>query len=230
MKCLLSVSLATLGVLATYALNDYGQTPALQKGVSVQMAVTSNAAPMPAADDDDAWVVTVTADGKLYFGVKPVSADGLGEEMRIHPRRREQNLYIKADARAPFASVRKALEIGRASFFEAPVLLTSQPESAAPGTVVPPKGMEVLIGSPSTSESAVVQVLRSSDGTPTLTVNDERVSWDTLQSTLMASYQNRSEKLVVVKASGQVPFASVARVLDVCRAIGGRAVLAAPEI
>jgi len=224
------VCLAAVLGLAVYVLNDYAQTPALRKGVSVQMAVTNNAAPIPAADDNDAWVVTVTADGKLYFGAKRVSADGLAEEMRIHPRRREQNLYIKADARVQFASVRKVLEISRTSFFEAPVLLTSQPAQPGPGAVVPPKGMEVLVGSPSTSESAVVQVLRSSNGTPTLTVNDEKVSWDSLQSALLTSYQNQSEKLVVVKASGQVPFASVVRAIDVCRATGGKVFLAEPEI
>ncbi len=45
----------------------------LQKGVSVQMAVTSNATPMPEADNPDAWIVTITSDGSLYLGTHPVS-------------------------------------------------------------------------------------------------------------------------------------------------------------
>ena len=109
MKCLLLVCLAVATGIAIYGLDDDAQTPALRKGVSVQMAVTQNAVAMPAADEEDAWVVVVTAEGKLYFGVKPVSTERLAEQMRVRPRRREQNLYIKADARAPFASVERAI-------------------------------------------------------------------------------------------------------------------------
>ena len=42
----------------------------LRQGVSVQMARTTNATAYPAADNADAWIVAVTADGRLYFGVK----------------------------------------------------------------------------------------------------------------------------------------------------------------
>ena len=45
----------------------------MQRGVSVQMAVTSNATSVPDADSNDAWIVTVTADGSLYFGADPMT-------------------------------------------------------------------------------------------------------------------------------------------------------------
>src|ERR1051325_11138023 len=122
------------------------QAQQLQKGVSVQMAPTRSAAPMPAADNLDAWVVTITADGSLYFGADPMTADELTDWMKSHPRNREAKLYIKADARSPFAAVDKVLEIGRTMGFETPVLLTSQGEPTQPGTMVPPKGLEVLVG------------------------------------------------------------------------------------
>ena len=61
--CLLASTLATAAVLMAVA-----QSPALQRGVSVQMAATNNAAPMPDADNQYAWIVTVAADGSLYFG------------------------------------------------------------------------------------------------------------------------------------------------------------------
>jgi len=71
---------------------------ALQKGISVELPVTSNAAPMPAADNEDAWIVTVAADGRTYFGTDPVTPAGLEGAMKSRPRNREQKLYIKADA------------------------------------------------------------------------------------------------------------------------------------
>ena len=42
-----------------------GNTQQLQKGVSVQLALTSNASLMPDADNQDAWIVAVTANGTL---------------------------------------------------------------------------------------------------------------------------------------------------------------------
>jgi biopolymer transport protein ExbD len=230
MKCLLSVCLAVVAGIAAYVLDDYAQTPMLRKGVSVQMAVTQNAVAMPAADEDDAWVIAVTADGKLYFGVKPVTARGLAEEMRILPHRREQNLYIKADARAPFASVQRAVAIGRESFFDSPVLLTSQPGQAAPGKVVPPRGLEVMASRSSAGpESVIVRIVQTGPGAAALEVNHEKVSWDGLQSTLQQTLPG-NEKVVVVKAGGKVPFASVVRVMDACSGAGAKAALAVPEV
>jgi biopolymer transport protein ExbD len=98
--CLLASTLTTGAVLIAVA-----QSPALRRGISVQLAVTNNAAPMPDADDEDAWIVTVAADGSLYFGTDPVTRAGLMDVMVRTPRNREQKLYIKADDRAPYADV-----------------------------------------------------------------------------------------------------------------------------
>lgn len=231
MKCLLSVCLAVLTTEAAI-LAISGREQALQKGISVQMATSSHAVPMPEADRENAWIVTVTTDGQMYFGTEPVTAEGLKEAMRVTPRSREQNLYIKADARAPFASVRRAVEIARASLLEAPVLLTSQPQPAAPGKIVPPQGLEVISVPPASSGSGLtaVQISRSEHGASTLTVNDANVSWDALQSALKQTLQNQSTRVVVVKVGGRVPFAEVAHVIDVCRSVEARAALAAPEL
>src|SRR5215472_10099283 len=107
MKCLLSVSLGAAAAIASFVISDVGQTPALRRGVSVQEAVTQHATTMPEADEDDAWVVAVTADGKLYFGADPVTADSLFDVMKARPRKRSAKLYIKADARAPFGKVER---------------------------------------------------------------------------------------------------------------------------
>ncbi|MBZ5681576.1 MAG: biopolymer transporter ExbD [Acidobacteriia bacterium] len=185
---------------------------------------------MPEADDENAWIVTVIRDGTLYFGSDRVTAAGLEEGMKSRPRNREQKFYIKADARTPFANVERVLEAGRSAFFETPILLTSQPESATPGTIVPPKGLEVLVSPPpSGSASAVVQVLNSGKQWPTLKINDVDVPWATLQAALTQLLQNRSEKVVLVKADGLLPFSDVVHVIDMCRSTEANVVLVSPR-
>ena len=121
--------IATLLATTRFAANTTAQH--LQQGVSVQLAPTANALPMPAADNEDAWIVAITADGKVYFGVDPVDPASLADVMKSRPRKREQMLYIKADARTPFANVARVLEAGRKVWFDTPILLTSQPSVVA---------------------------------------------------------------------------------------------------
>jgi len=201
----------------------------LQKGVSVQLAVTSNAVPMPEADNQDAWIVAVTADGSLYFGVDPVSPSDLADKMKSRPRRRDQKLYIKADARAPFADVRRVFAAAHAVAFDKPVLLASQKESTATGAVVPPTGLEVTVGPHSHTAAIVVQINSGQHG-PTVLVNDQQIPDAPLAATLRRLLQDRSDTPVLVKASGTVPFAAVVRVIDVCRSIEAKVAFVTPML
>ncbi len=223
MKCLLSLSLATLAVAANFVLSGPAQTPELSKGVSVQMAHTSHAVSYTTADQADAWIVTVTAKGELYFAAKSVTPDQLMEEMKVTPRARDARLYIKADARATFADVKAALGTARSAHFEDIVLLTSQPASPASGTIVPPKGIEVLIGPTSSGESIPVRLSGPSEAV-TLTVNSKPVPWPELQSTLKGLVQ-RQAQLVQVEANDAVPFGDIIRVADQVRAAGATVAL-----
>ena len=222
--CLVAVTFAT-GVASV----SHAQSPALQKGISVELAATSHAAPMPEADDQEAWIVAVATDGKIYFGTESVSADGLVNEMIRTPRKREQKLYIKADHRAPFADVEKVLEAGRTAFFNTAVLLTSQAEPATPGAIVPPKGLEVSLEASSSSGAVAVQ-LKSGPPSPALRVrvNDRQVAPAALESTLQQVLQNQSEKVVFVQADGQAAFGDVVHVIDACRSTGAKCVLRTP--
>ncbi len=213
-------------VLATALSQSNAQQ--LRQGVSVQLAATKNAASMPDADNQDAWIVTVTADGSLYFGIDPVTPASLADEMKRLPRSREQKLYIKADARAPFADVERALAAGHEVAFESAVFLTSQPEAPAPGTMLPPKGLEVMLGP--LSDSIVVQVSNGGREGTTLKINNRQIPGAALQTTLTQLLQNRSEKIVAVNADGQLPFADVARVIDSCRSAGAKIALATPSL
>jgi len=231
MNRILEVCLAGSILVAGLVAANTAAAQTLQKGVSVEMAMTANATAMPEADKADAWIIAVTAEGRLYFGAEPMTAAGLADKMMRTPRNREAKLYIKADARAPFTDVEKVLQAGRTVWFDAPVLLTSQPEQvAAPGTIVPPRGLEVLVGAPASAEAVVVQVLDSGETKPDVRVNGADVNVDVLQWTLGRMLQNHNERLVVVKAAGTLQFAQVAHVIDLCRGAGVRVAIGGPEL
>jgi len=222
----LSFALALMTLLSP----GFSHAQQLRQGVTVQMAHTASAVAYPAADDNDAWIVVVTADGDLYFGVKPVTPDQLLEEMKATPRQRDAKLYIKADARAPFANVARVLQAGREVAFEAPVLLTAQSLSPAPGTVVPPNGLEVLTGPalPAGGVATLVQLLNSGQQKPLLRVNGDEISWSALEGTLRQHFQKGDEKVILLKADEQLPFGQVVQVIDMCRATQAKVVLDTP--
>ena len=221
----LSLSFA-LALVVPLSLNT-SHAQQLRQGVTVQMTHTTTAVAYPAADNNDAWIVAVTADGNLYFGVKPVTPDQLLEQMKATPRQRDAKLYVKADARAPFANVVRVLEAGREVAFEAPVLLTAQSLSPAPGTVVPPNGLEVLIrpALAAGTVATVVQLLSSEQQKPLLMVNGDEISWSALGSTLRQHFQKGDEKVILLKADEHLPFGQVVQVIDTCRVTGAKVVL-----
>ena len=206
--------------LIAFALTNaaLAQAPVNTEGVSVQMAASNNAVPFPAADQPDAWVITITADGRLLFGVKPVSEASLAEEMKTTPRNRAARIYIKADARAPFRAVEQALRAAHEVFFESAVLLTEQTQPGAEGPIVPPQGLEVRLGLAS-SPATVVEMHNSGRPIPAVKVNDREIPWQALQNALEQAFQNQNEKLVVVEADGSLPFAQILRVIDLSRSV-----------
>jgi biopolymer transport protein ExbD len=207
-----------------------GNTQQLQKGVSVQLAPTSNASLMPDADNQDAWIVAVTANGTLYFGIAPVTPSELADKMKSRPRRRDQNLYIKADALAPFAAVRQVLTTAQAMGFEDPVLLTSQSDSPAPGTVASPQGLDVLLAPTSDTSTPVVQITKAAQQEPTLQVNHRQIPRSNLKNLLKQLLQTRSEKVVLVKADGPLSFADVVHIIDTCHSAGAKVIISTPEV
>ena len=148
MKCLLSVSLVVLTLAIHVAQNGVGQSPAMQAGVSVRLAVSTNAAPMPDADDGNAFIVTVADDETVYLGVNRITLPDLKERVRSTPFQRGQKLYIKADARTPYAKVLEVLDATRTGGIAPQVLLTAHTGPSTPGTIVQPEGVEVRFGSP----------------------------------------------------------------------------------
>jgi biopolymer transport protein ExbD len=211
------ITFICMGIVLFAAIAPFAQQ--LRQGVSVQMARTTNAKPMPEADDQDAWVVAVTADGKLFFGTEALSDQGLVDLMTRTPRRRDQNIYIKADGRTAYANVEMALQAAHVVKFDQPILLTSQPESNPPGKVAPPRGLAVSLESNVPTERPAVSVeIRATQGTPTLSVNAQEIPWEDLSRVLTQLFQGQSRNVVQLEADGSVPFAYLARATDACSA------------
>jgi biopolymer transport protein ExbD len=191
----------------------------LQKGVSVELAVTRNAIAMPEADNEGALIIAVTHSGSVYFGIGPITPAALAKKLGPS-HRAEERLYIKADARTPYANVAEVLAAVRTAGVVPLNLLTAQPETPEPGERVPPKGLEVALTPPlplpSGAEQTVVQILNSGGRQPLLKINNEDIPWANLESRLTQLQRKYSLDHVFVKADGQLPYGDVVHVIDVC--------------
>jgi len=199
---------------------------ALQQGVSVVLPRTHNAIAMPDADKEGALIIAVTPSGSVYFGLDRITPAALAEK----PGLSGQKLYIKADARTPYANVAKVLDAVRTAGVTSVSLLTGQQATPEPGKLVSPKGLEVRVGPPmpSGADSTVVQMLDSGQQWPRLKVNNQDIPWANLDSSLRQFLRNRSEKVVLVKADGVLPYTDVVDVIDVCRSTGAKVLLVTP--
>jgi biopolymer transport protein TolR len=114
-------------------------TPMLQKGVSVDMAKVNSPAPMPDADKEDALLVAVQRDGKVFFGTDPIAVDQLTQKIkdRLSNKTGEKRVFIKADQRAKFGSVVEVVDNVRAAGVDQLGLLTDQRKQ---GVLAPPSG------------------------------------------------------------------------------------------
>ena len=78
-------------------------TPMLQHGVTVNMAQVNNPEQMPDADKEDALLVAVMRDGKVFFGTDPIAVADLTQKIKDRlANRTDKRVFIKADARAKF--------------------------------------------------------------------------------------------------------------------------------
>jgi hypothetical protein len=111
------------------------QKIALTQGVSVQMATASHAVEMRAADEPDAMVVAITANGKVYAGIKATDPAALSNLS-------EATVYLKADSQAPYQKVLAVLDGLRG---KSVVLLTAPPENTGKQGMVSPYGIKVVV-------------------------------------------------------------------------------------
>ena len=114
-------------------------TPMLQKGISVDMAKVNNPEQMPDADKEDALLVSITRDGKVYFGSEQITVDNLTTKVKDRlANKPDKRVYVKADMRARFGSVVQVVDSVRAAGVDDLGLLTDQRKTSP--TTPPPAG------------------------------------------------------------------------------------------
>jgi len=102
-------------------------TPMLQKGVSVDLAKVNNPEQMPDADKEDALVVAIMRDGKVFFGNDRTDPDQLTQKVKDRLANRvDKRVFIRADARAKFGAVVQIVDNVRAAGVDQLGLLTDQ--------------------------------------------------------------------------------------------------------
>jgi biopolymer transport protein ExbD len=97
-------------------------------------------------------------------------------------------------------------------------------------TPVVPKGLDALVPQPpppnqpkdtQPDRTIVVQVIDKGPGQePGVKINQEDVTWDSLQGKLTDIFKTRAEKVMFVKGDDNIPFADVANVIDIAHASG----------
>ena len=102
-------------------------TPMLQKGVSVDLAKTDNPVQMPDADKEDALLIAVMRDGKVFFGTEQINPDELTQRVKDRIANRvDKRVYIRADARARYKNVVEVVDNVRSAGVDQLGLLTEQ--------------------------------------------------------------------------------------------------------
>jgi len=99
------------------------------------MPIAANGVEMRAADAPTATVVAITAQGKIFVGIKATEPDALSDL-------NDETVYVKADARVPYQKVLTILEALRG---KSVVLLTAPPENTIRQGITPPYGIRVIV-------------------------------------------------------------------------------------
>ncbi|MBI4891618.1 MAG: biopolymer transporter ExbD [Acidobacteria bacterium] len=100
-------------------------TPMLSKGVSVDLAKTANPIAMADADKEDAVVVAVSRDGRVYLGSTQMAAADLPAKVKdIVATRLDKTCFVKSDSRARYEKVVEVVDNLRAAGVDNVGLLT----------------------------------------------------------------------------------------------------------
>lgn len=102
-------------------------TPMLSKGVSVEMVRTKNPIAMQAADKEDAVLVALTREGRVFLGTTQMPADQLAPKVKdLLVNKLDKTVYIRSDARAKYEKVVDIVDNLRSAGVDQVGLLTEQ--------------------------------------------------------------------------------------------------------
>lgn len=108
-------------------------TPMLTKDIPVDMAATENPRDMQDADKEDAIVVAITRDGRIYIGNQMMQKEDLSGQVKDRiSTRLDKTVYVKSDARAKYGDVVAIVDEIRSAGVDQLGLLTQKLEKGAP--------------------------------------------------------------------------------------------------
>jgi biopolymer transport protein ExbD len=108
-------------------------TPMLQKDISVDMVTANNPRDMKDADKDDAIVVAITRDGKIYLGNTPMNKEDITGQIKDRlAARLDKTVYVKSDARAKYGAVVAVVDEIRSAGVDQLGLLTEKNKELRP--------------------------------------------------------------------------------------------------
>ena len=117
-------------------------TPMLTNKVNVTLYNSKNAVTMEDASKDDATVIAVTRDGRVFLGSNQISLDKLGAAVTDRLQNKTNKVvYFRADDRAHYGTVEDAIDAVRTSGVEEVGLLTDQNTAGPPAGVAGAGGM-----------------------------------------------------------------------------------------
>ena len=102
-------------------------TPMLSKGVSVDMVKAKNPIAMANADKEDAVLVAVTRDGKVFMNTSQTTLEAMPNKVKdMLTNKLDKTVYVKSDQRAKFEKVVEVIDTLRSVGVDNLGLLTEQ--------------------------------------------------------------------------------------------------------
>ena len=109
-------------------------TPMLQKDHPVDLTKAENPREMADAEKEDAVVIAISRDGKLFIGSSPLNIDEVTTKVKdLIANKVDKTVYLKSDARAKYGDVVKVVDNVRAAGVESLGLLAEKLEKKGPG-------------------------------------------------------------------------------------------------
>jgi biopolymer transport protein TolR len=122
---------SVMGIVVFVILLVFMTIPPHHPGTSVDLPKVFHPISMPNAQREDAMKVSVTRDGKVYFGTDQVDLISLQRKIaeRLQDHSIERKVYVSADMRARWGAVKQALDGIRAAGILRVAFLTIQRKS-----------------------------------------------------------------------------------------------------
>jgi biopolymer transport protein ExbD len=108
-------------------------TPLLTKDIPVDLTPAQNSRDMQDADKDDAIVVAVTRDGRIFLGSTQMQKEDLTGQIKDRlSNRLDKTVYVRSDARAKYGDVVAVVDEIRSAGVDQLGLLTQKMEKGGP--------------------------------------------------------------------------------------------------